>query len=147
MIPVTLPDYVSLELSCTPLSPFYVRWTNIYGGTDYFMFEKRQTYKKKLTKTDTYEPYLQTIGKTTVLSKESVESVIVGVGGLDADTWDALTTIAYSKNIQYYIGHIDGNYSWHDIMIEKADFERVSDGQGTYSLEIEFIFPPFKMPI
>lgn len=136
-----LPDRLEIECRCVPSSPFYVRWLNRFGGIDYWMFEKRQTWQRKQNNIEDFEPYIADFSDSTgtnyVFSKEISEEVIVGADLLTPNEWYEISRILYSPTIQWYD---ERRAIWIDIMVEKGDVSRFTDAPA-HSLEITFLLP------
>ena len=126
--PVKLDDGYTVCAHCIPRNPFYVRWINRYGGWDYWMFSKRQTFEREIKNLQTFNPYISDysiVDGTTVVIDKTVESKLtIGAEGLTATEWNLLSFIADSVLVQWYN---EDSRSWIEIIVEKTKLEMQTD--------------------
>ncbi len=112
---------INIVCRCVPRNPFYMRWINKYGGFDYWMFEKRQTYEREIKNVDTFKPYVDdyatACGTDLLFDKEVESKVTIGAEGLTANEWKILSFIAESPFAQWYSEELN---KWIDVVVEKC---------------------------
>lgn len=127
--------------SCIPNNPFYVRWVNRYGGWDYWMFSKRQTFEREVKSLQTFEPYIAdysaAYGTTVVIGKAVESKVTIGAEGLTASEWKMLSFTADSALAQWYS---EDSQSWMDIVVEKSKIEMQTDS-ALHGIELTIQLP------
>ena len=101
-----------IESGCVPLSPYYVRWINKFGGWNYEMFEKNITE----TRVENYDN-IQTAATNPNDTQRTVgmnvsERVTVNKGLLTRSQYDAVLGLARSPFIQWWNGE-----SWQTAVI------------------------------
>jgi hypothetical protein len=118
-----------------------MRLINRYGGYDYWMFEKRQTFEREIKNVDTFEPHIADFSKargTAVLIKKEMESkVTIGAEGLSANEWKILSFIADSPFAQWYNEEKD---IWISIVVEKSKLV-MQTSNALHSLELTIQLP------
>ena len=144
-----LVNKLKIECRCLPNNPFYLRWINRYGGWDYWMFEKRQTYEYNQSDLQQYTPYIDDFSSSTVsgtaklVSKEVEETVLVGSENLTAKEWRIVADIVKSSVVQWYNKDIE---RWIDVMLTKQKIVMQSD--STYNgLELTLTLPTPQLAI
>ena len=113
---------LTVECRCVPANPFYVRWLNRLGGLDFWMFFKNQELEKTQSNVETFEPYIEqtsSVGYTTnLVGKEIAESITFGAEMLTLNQLEALSKIAESSVVWYYVG-FEQDHIWNELIIDK----------------------------
>lgn len=126
---------------CIPNNPFYIRWINRYGGFDYWMFSKRQTFEREIKNIETFEPYISDFfnasGTATVIDKSIESKVTIGAEGLTVNEWRILSFIADSAFVQWYD---EENMKWINIIVEKSKLALQTDS-SRHGLELTIQLP------
>lgn len=130
--------FVDTEVPC---NPFYIRWINLKGGWDTYMFEQHKKYTQEVDRGDQYvlansrDPYAsQTRGE---LAPEFKNIVRAGAEQLDENDFNLLKGIALSPLVQRY------NYSvkaWQRVLVNDTDLTwDTKTPRNTVSYEFQLI--------
>ena len=132
---------------CVPQNPFYMRWINKYGGYDYWMFEKRQTFERELKNVETFKPYTSSLatahGTDIVIDKEVESRVTIGAEGLPANDWKVLAFIACSPFAQWYNEELS---LWTNVVVEKAKLA-MQTNNALHGLELTIQLPTLQLAL
>ncbi len=136
-----IENRIPVDNVCTPVNPFYIRWINMQGGWDYFMFQHRQTISGQMKTGETFNPAVlnQETAKTfsEVLNIEASEEITVGATGLTESEFKAVSKLIYSPRIEYYDKEKD---MWFRLISDKNGFEK-DTYNVTQSVEFTFALP------
>lgn len=130
--------FVDTEVPC---NPFYIRWINLKGGWDTYMFEQHKKYTQEVDRGDQYvlansgDPSAsQTRGE---LAPEFKNIVQAGAEQLDENDFNLLKGIALSPLVQRY------NYSvkaWQRVLVNDTDLTwDTKTPRNTVSYEFQLI--------
>lgn len=130
--------FVDTEVPC---NPFYIRWINLKGGWDTYMFEQHKKYTQEVDRGDQYvlansrDPYAsQTRGE---LAPEVKNIVQAGAEQLDENDFNLLKGIALSPLVQVY------NYQlavWQRVLVNDTDLTwDTKTPRNTVSYEFQLI--------
>lgn len=130
--------FVDTEVPC---NPFYIRWINLKGGWDTYMFEQHKKYTQEVDRGDQYvlansgDPRAsQTRGELTPEFKNIVQA---GAEQLDENDFNLLKGIALSPLVQRY------NYSvkaWQRVLVNDTDLTwDTKTPRNTVSYEFQLI--------
>lgn len=130
--------FVDTEVPC---NPFYIRWINLKGGWDTYMFEQHKKYTQEVDRGDQYvlansgDPRAsQTRGE---LAPEFKNIVQAGAEQLDENDFNLLKGIALSPLVQRY------NYSvkaWQRVLVNDTDLTwDTKTPRNTVSYEFQLI--------
>lgn len=130
--------FVDTEVPC---NPFYIRWINLKGGWDTYMFEQPKKYTQEVDRGDQYvlansgDPRAsQTRGE---LAPEFKNIVQAGAEQLDENDFNLLKGIALSPLVQRY------NYSvkaWQRVLVNDTDLTwDTKTPRNTVSYEFQLI--------
>lgn len=130
--------YVDTEVPC---NPFYIRWINLKGGWDTYMFEQHKKYTQEVDRGDQYvlansrDPYAsQTRGE---LAPEFKNIVQAGAEQLDENDFNLLKGIALSPLVQVYNYQIG---SWQRVLVDDTDLTWDTKApRNTVSYEFQLI--------
>lgn len=91
---------------CLPEHPFYIRWINDIGGWEYMMFSQNKTFTSQIEDAVIVNtPVLDTpIDNRTqlLMFANGMETVSVGVDGIDYKEYKRLAGVKYSNKIEWY---------------------------------------------
>lgn len=130
--------FVDTEVPC---NPFYIRWINLKGGWDTYMFEQHKKYTQEVDRGDQYvlansgdSRASQTRGE---LAPEFKNIVQAGAEQLDENDFNLLKGIALSPLVQRY------NYSvkaWQRVLVNDTDLTwDTKTPRNTVSYEFQLI--------
>lgn len=130
--------YVDTEVPC---NPFYIRWINLKGGWDTYMFEQHKKYTQEVDRGDQYvlanarDPRAsQTRGE---LAPELKNIVQAGAEQLDENDFNLLKGIALSPLVQVYNYEIG---QWQRILVDDTDLTWDTKApRNTVSYEFQLI--------
>ncbi len=138
---------INIVCRCVPRNPFYMRWINSYGGFDYWMFEKRQTYEREVKSLETFKPYIDNFstahGTDIVFRKELESKVTVGVEGLAANEWRLLSFIARSPFVQWYD---EEKQLWTNVVVEKCK-QALQTDNALHGMEYTIQLPTLQLAL
>ena len=142
-----LRDTLQIECTCVPLNPFYLRWLNRYGGFDYQMFQKRQSFEHEQSGITTYEPYISDFesaqGTEILITKDIDRSVTIGAEQLDNVEWNILSYIPESSLVQYYN---TWQSRWLNVIVSDIEMKRQTD-ETLHVVELELKLPRKQLAI
>lgn len=124
-----------------PCNPFYIRWINLKGGWDTYMFEQHKKYTQEVDRGDQYvlansrDPYaLQTRGE---LAPEFKNIVQAGAEQLDENDFNLLKGIALSPLVQRFN---DSTGVWQRVLVDDTDLTwDTKTPRNTVSYEFQLI--------
>lgn len=130
--------FVDTEVPC---NPFYIRWINLKGGWDTYMFEQHKKYTQEVDRGDQY--VLANSGDPRAsqmrgeLAPEFKNIVQAGAEQLDENDFNLLKGIALSPLVQRY------NYSvkaWQRVLVNDTDLTwDTKTPRNTVSYEFQLI--------
>ena len=126
---------------CVPENPFYVRWLNMLGGVDYFMFSRQQKISPSVKSTSTYSPFVENPEtadsnvRPYTLATENM--VTVGAEGLSGSDFLAISEMPFSPLIEWWSERMS---RWVRLSVNKFDGSHWSRPE-TKSVEITFTLP------
>lgn len=130
-------SYLKIEKHDIPQHPFYVKWINRIGGYDYWMFDCRHTFKRKVKNGEKYTKYTDSIqtatGNKVVFDKEATEIVEASASQLTENEFENVSAILYAPLVQWYD---ESREAWIDIIVE-GDAAYL---YGSPRTDIEFTF-------
>lgn len=106
--PMALIDDIDVifERTCTPDSPFYVRWINRLGGWEYHMFALHKIWSDTASPSFSFQPVggekITATRTREIGAIEYTETVEVGETQLDIDMFRFLKSIITSPNVQHW---------------------------------------------
>lgn len=126
---------------CVPESPFYVRWLNLLGGYDHWMFQKKQTRTDIIEDVTFHKKYISfpdsQNNPVNPTSKKITRKIKIGSHNLTKNEYDVISKLAYSPIIEWFDESVE---KWKGVNIEKA--ENTSDSNlKTHDVEFELILP------
>lgn len=126
---------------CTPENPFYVRWINMQGGVDYYMFSRRQDFEQSVKQVSTYELVVDDISSARTNSRPyaltAENRVTVGADSIPAADYAVLRMLPFSPSIEWYNETLG---KW--IALTPAKFTgKLRTKDATHSLEVQFDLP------
>tara|TARA_R110000868_G_scaffold355366_1_gene616860 strand:- start:133 stop:570 length:438 start_codon:yes stop_codon:yes gene_type:complete len=129
-------DYVD----CTPENPMQLAWINSLGGTDTWVFSKRQEYILDVSDVDTFQPiinYLQLAnGVQRTLKKDAFMSIRLGYEQLNAQQVTGIKELLISPLVKL----INGT-SEIVVVVKDGTFKLGDVFDSKRSLEFEIILP------
>ena len=126
---------------CVPERPFYVRWLNMLGGVDYFMFSRQQKISPSVKSSSTYAPFIENPEtadsniKPYTLTTEN--TVTVGAEGLSSSDFLAISEMPFSPLIEWWSEKLS---RWVRLSVSKFDGTHYTRPE-TKSVEISFTLP------
>lgn len=90
--------------ACTPDQPFYVRWINMQGGVDYWMFSRRQEFEESVKQVSSYEVVVDSVARTNsrAYSVTTENRVTVGADDIPPEDYNVLKRLPFSPSIEWY---------------------------------------------
>ncbi|GHT33986.1 hypothetical protein FACS189434_09380 [Bacteroidia bacterium] len=135
-----------IDNKCTPSAPFYVRWINLVGGWDYFMFSCRQIITRETKQQATFKPTILNTDTATgteyVIDKSAAQEIKAGADMISEDDFISLNDLPMSNKIQYYD---KARGKWFDLLIDKSTIDKIT-GDTAQSVEFTFITPEPQTP-
>jgi hypothetical protein len=126
--------------SCTPDSPFYVKWINASGGYDYFMFRRRQKVKHELKNVQVSVPFTgssENVYNEEVYGYEVDSSVTAGAENVNKFEFEVLRGLLTSPRMWWFNEEVR---KWIRIYIGKGSTQE-DTWQTMHSVEFEFAMP------
>lgn len=129
-----------IDSVCVPENPFYVRWVNVLGGRDYWMFGYRQYESKTIMERKEFMPYSDSSevkGFVRDLSLKGRGAITAGAGNLNSNEYEALSDIIYSPMVEYFNEELG---LWIEVKAEEVELN--GDNRSyVHSIELKFILP------
>jgi len=120
-------------------NPFYLRWVNVRGGVDYWLFEKMQDIDTETEELGIYNKYVEdyetTTESTKSLGKRKREMYTIGVTNVDENDYNGIVGVVASPLVEYYNGT-----DWITVVVMEGTFKK-STFDTRYDLEMEIMFP------
>lgn len=127
-------------VSCTPENPMQLVWLNSLGGTDTWVFSRRQEYMLNVSNMDEFEPiinYLQLVnGVQRVLKKDAYVNIKLGYEQLSYQQVTGIKELLISP----YVVVVDGATEIV-VVVKDGTFKLRDTGESMFSLEFEIILP------
>jgi hypothetical protein len=135
-------EYSALQVihSCTPDSPFYVKWINATGGYDYFMFRRRQKIKQELKNVQVSVPFTgssDNVYNEEVYGYDVNNSVAAGAENVNRYEFEVLRGLLTSPRMWWFNEAVG---KWIRVYLEKGSTQE-DTWQTMHSIELEFILP------
>lgn len=126
---------------CVPDRPFYIRWLNMLGGVDYFMFSRQQKVSPSVKSSSTYSPFVEnpeTVDSNIRPYTLTTENMVtVGAEGLSSSDFLAISEMPFSPLIEWWSEKLS---RWIRLSVSKFDGSHYSRPE-TKSVEITFTLP------
>lgn len=131
---------------CIPENPFHLKWLNVRGGFDYWVFSKHQEYSYDIDGGDEFVPiinYLNEVnGYQRTVQKTVFEVVKIGYEGLTAQQAGGIRNILASPLVYLIEGQPQTDEFKTTIVSVKPGSYVVGDlYDAKYKLEFEIIKP------
>lgn len=137
-----------VEVKDVPEHPFYVRWTNRYGGYDYWMFSCVHQKEWELSEQEVALSYYEDVD--AVYSADVVKTfgqkyshkVTAMAGALEDDQFEAIRDMVFADIIEVRMGIDDTRFNtwWQRITLEKTSISKMSESPRT-DVELTFNIP------
>tara|TARA_R110000772_G_scaffold112048_4_gene216235 strand:- start:1395 stop:1775 length:381 start_codon:yes stop_codon:yes gene_type:complete len=115
-------------------------WLNSLGGTDSWVFSRRQEYTLNVSNMDEFEPiinYLQLVnGVQRVLKKDAYVNIKLGYEQLSSQQVTGIKELLISP----YVVVVDGATEIV-VVVKDGTFKLRDTGESMFSLEFEIILP------
>lgn len=127
-----------------PNHPFYIRWINVLGGRDHWMFTKRNEQKKSEI-TESFKPYIQdqeqagTFEET--IAGNGGKAIVAGSGHITREDYEVLSDIVYSPKIEWYNETFQ---KWVQVKLDNPTIEKDYNAERA-DIELTFILPEIQM--
>lgn len=135
----------NIEHPCNPDSPFYIRWLNLDGGTEYYMFQRNQVINISTSSGDQYYTPHKDIKDVSYVSRELDKEgeKVVTAGAEDLTEWEycSLCKLPLSPKIEYYNKELE---KWIRVQVEKFD-QDTETKDPIKAIEIDFKFPELQL--
>lgn len=127
--------------SCNPSRPFYVRWINMLGGVDYFMFCRQQKRQPTVKSVDTYNtrainPY-EARSNNHAYNITTENKVVVGAEGVANGDYTPLSKLPFAPTIEWFN---EATGRWIALTVSKFDGSYDTKDE-THDIEITFSLP------
>lgn len=135
-----------IEVREIPEHPFYVRWTNRYGGYDYWMFSCIHSKDWELTEQEVARKYYDDVTNAsetiTTFGMKYEHKVTAAAGALDEEEFECIRDIMFADIIEVLTGINDTRYnqSWVRISLDKTSIGKMSNIPRT-DVELTFNIP------
>jgi hypothetical protein len=131
---------------CIPQNPFHLKWLNIHGGMDNWVFQKHQEYSYDIDGGDEFVPiiiYLNEVnGYQRTVQKTVFQIVKIGYEGLTAQQAGGIINILASPLVYLITGQPQTNSFKTTIVAVKPGSYNVGDVYDSkFKLEFEIIKP------
>lgn len=140
-LPMQVVRSYSVSPGCVPDAPFYIRWINVQGGYDAWMFCRRKKYEQRVG--DVYNVERDHTAEETfaqqTLSLTAVRTVTAGDDALLREAFDLLAGIPLSPRIEWYDEEIG---AWQTIVLDDDNTLAWNTDSGVGSVEFVFRLPP-----
>lgn len=127
------------------VNPVMLKWLTPYGGYDYWVFEKRQVYKDKISGEKTFERYIEDLGSTTaraeVMSKDVQGEILLGAAGLSKQQKEGLRYLLRSTQV-YLLTDADNLY-WQTVGVGGGTFDIDTTDETKEEIELNILLPEF----
>lgn len=137
-----------VEVRDVPEHPFYVRWTNRYGGYDYWMFSCVHKKEWELSEQEVAVSYYEDVAATSsagiikTFGQKYGHKVTAMAGALEDDQFEAIRDMVFADIIEVRMGIDDTrfNQSWQRVYIDKTSISKMSESPRT-DVELTFNIP------
>lgn len=123
---------------CIPSNPVYLKWKNLLGGWDSWLFGKNQKYSLSTETDGSFESSFTNISDITnpkiTLGKRGIQTISLGAQGLTIDEVKAISKITVSNKV--YIMNADGTVN-REVTITPGTFLVYESKNYTASIEFE----------
>lgn len=130
--------------ACVPEHPFYIRWINVLGGRDHWMFTKRNEQKKSEI-TESFKPYVQDQEQAGtfehVIAGTGGKAIVAGSGHINREDYEVLSDIVYSPKIEWYNETFQ---KWVQVKLDNPTIEKDYNAERA-DIELTFILPEIQM--
>lgn len=133
-------------VQCPPKNPIQLRWINIYGGWDTWVFGKKQVYSVDVKDGDFFQrvvDYLEEANSNEeVISKEAYQILTLGYEGLETEDVEGIRTILISPHVELIQGTPDTDtFVRLVVAVRPGTFKLTETDQTKHSLEIQIVSP------
>ena len=126
-------------VNCDYVNPVYLRWTNQYGGVDYYLFQKTQDIETQTKERGTYEKYVEDFETATEkvksIGKDLSETITLGAEMLDLNDYNGCVGIASSELVEMYVGT-----TWQTVVVKDGSWSKATFDQR-HSIEFVITVP------
>lgn len=135
-----------IEIREIPEHPFYVRWTNRYGGYDYWMFSCVHQKEWEMTEQEVASKYYDDVTNAsetiTTFGSAYEHRVTAMAGSLNEEEFECIRDMMFADIIEVMTGINDSRYNktWLRISLDKASIGKMSDTPRT-DVELTFKIP------
>ena len=119
---------ITIDVCCVPENPIYLRWVNSHGMLEHYCFGINQIYK--LTTKDgprirlNFTDYSEQKALTQILSRESVESIVLQDYDLDTQTIVGLKSLLKSNSVEMLTEYVDSSdMTWQKVKVKPGTYE------------------------
>ena len=125
--------------TCSYDNPVYLRWINIYGGVDYYLFKKTQDIKTETEERGMYEKYIENFETATEkvksIGKDFTETWTLGAEMLDLNDYNGCIGLVTSPLVEMYVSG-----TWFTVVVKKGSWVKTTYSQR-HSIEFEIVVP------
>jgi hypothetical protein len=115
-----------------------VKWVNQQGGIDYWMFSRRQLFKREVSNVEIFSPVVTDSetakGFSQILGVDGIEKVTVGAENITSNEYESISKLIYSPKIEWFNEKLQ---KWQTLIIDKGDND--NDTKATLK-ELDFTF-------
>lgn len=122
------------QTSCEVKHPYYVKWTNLAGGWQYFMFDFHQTLQHKKQEQEIVKGFKENSFelKRTAIGTQYERILTIGAENLSKEQFNNIYSLLYSDFVFHYD---EPTQKWERIFIDNQSLTHSTNGR---SFEVEF---------
>jgi len=129
-------------------NPLYLRWINLLGGREYWLFSHHQEFPLEIDNINLIERDITNIETAEaiqdIISKEGLESIIIGEDNLQVLNVEGMKGLLLSPLVQMLTNPASWESEgpkWKTVIVKKNTWNLYRNDRGTYSLELEIGLP------
>ena len=131
---------------CPPENPFQLRWINIHGGWDTWVFSKRQEVSADIKDGEFFQRVVDYLEQANtfaeVIGKEAFQIVKLGYEGLDRHDVVGISNVLASPRVEYITGTPNTSSFKRIVVAVKPGTYRLYDtGEMKNGLEFQIVVP------
>lgn len=138
---------IEIDQDCKD-NPIYLRWVNLLGAREYWLFSHHQEYGLEIYDINLIERNITNIETAEaiqdIISKEAKESVIIGEDNLLVTNVEGMKGLLLSPLVQMLTNPASWESEgpkWKTVIVKKNTWNLYRNDRGNYSLELEIGLP------
>jgi len=121
-----------------PENPVYLKWWNLRGGIDYWLFSITQTESLKVGGDQIFEKDIIDLenadGVKEFLTKDARESLRIGDDNLDENDIDGIKGLLFAPKVQVLVSQ--NPLVWQTVLVNTGTFKIKETGESRFRIEL-----------